>query len=70
MNLKFDTLEGMIRPTILVNGIKIVIDIGAEVPVWCAGIKRFCIYFPDAKKHSIKYILSGFGRTQQELQVF
>lgn len=38
------------------------LDSGASIPVWCAGIKSFKLTFPKAKlQEQTKYILGGFG---------
>lgn len=38
------------------------LDSGASIPVWCAGIKSFKLTFPKAEsQEKIKYILGGFG---------
>lgn len=70
MNLRFDIVSGANRPIVRNNRIKILFDTGASTPVWCVGKKMFCKTFPDATKQEFKYILSGFGRTEQELQSF
>lgn len=70
MNLKFDIVQGVYKPIIEQNGITFLFDTGAGVPVWCLGKRRFCKTFPDATKQNFKYILSGFGRTEQELKKF
>ena len=38
------------------------IDTGADTPVWCKGLEELLDVFPGAEKKEPKYILSGFGR--------
>lgn len=70
MNLRFDIVSGANRPIVEQKGLTLLFDTGASTPVWCVGKKMFCKTFPDATKQEFKYILSGFGRTEQELQRF
>lgn len=70
MNLRFYIADKNSRPIIDYNAIIILFDTGASTPVWCMGKKRFYGFFPDATKQRYKYLLSGFGRTEQELKDF
>ena len=70
MNLRFYIADKNNRPIIDYNAIIILFDTGASTPVWCMGKKRFYGFFPDATKQRYKYLLSGFGRTEQELKDF
>lgn len=70
MNLEFNTIPGEIKPVIDYKGINILFDTGAGTPVWSRGIELFKIHFPDAVKKNYKFILSGFGRSQDELIEF
>lgn len=70
MDLRFNIVQGVYKPIIRNNKIKILFDMGASTPVWCVGKKRFYRIFPEAAKQDFKYILTGFGRTEQELKKF
>lgn len=76
MNLRFGILavshvnNTVSRPIIMHNGVQIMFDTGAAVPVWCTGLVKFNAVFPDAVRQRFKYLLSGFGRTEQELKDF
>lgn len=70
MNLRFYITDKNNRPIIDYNAMTILFDTGASTPVWCMGKKRFYGVFPDATKQKYKYLLSGFGRTEQELKDF
>lgn len=70
MNLKFNVLPGKIIPVIRYNSMKLLFDTGASTPVWCSGGARFIRKFPSAKKMNYKFLLTGFGRSEEELLKF
>ena len=45
------------------------IDTGADTPVWCKGLEELLDVFPGAEKQEPKYILSGFGREPELVDV-
>lgn len=70
MNLRFDIIGDATKPIIRYNKMRLLFDTGAETPVWCVGKKMFCKTFPYATRQTFRYLLSGFGRTEQELKKF
>ncbi len=70
MNLKFDVLPEKIIPVIEYNNILLLFDTGASPPVWCSGGARFIRKFPSARKMNYKFLLTGFGRSEEELLKF
>lgn len=69
MKLKFSIISGVNRPIIYYNRMRFLFDTGASTPVWCRGEKAFCKKFPEATKQDFKYLLSGFGRIEQEMLI-
>lgn len=69
MNLKFDILN-KVRPVVKYDNMFLLFDTGASTPVWCSGSTRFIRKFPTAKKKNYKFLLTGFGRSEEELLKF
>ena len=69
MNLKFNVLPQKTVPVTEYN-ILLLFDTGASTPVWCSGGNRFKRKFPSAKKMNYKFLLTGFGRSEEELISF
>lgn len=70
MNLKFNVLPEEVIPIIRYDGIRLLFDTGASTPVWCQNINTFLEFFPSAKKMNYKFLLTGFGRSEEELVNF
>lgn len=45
-------------------------DSGAQIPVWCAGKEVLLEAYPDAKKTSLKCIISGFGKEKETAEIY
>lgn len=69
MNLKFDILN-KVRPIIKHDNMLLLFDTGASIPVWCQGDNTFLEFFPTAKKKNYRFLLTGFGRSEEELLKF
>ena len=59
-----------IIPVIEYNNILLLFDTGASTPVRCSGDARFIRKFPSARKMNYKFLLTGFGRSEEELLKF
>ena len=46
------------------------IDTGADTPVWCKGEDEFLDLYPYAEKLNSKFVLSGFGKEPEIVDVF
>ena len=62
--IELKCLENQTKPKVRLkqyNGIRVLIDTGADTPVWCASEEKFKIVFPEANDTQMKFIVSGFG---------
>lgn len=69
MNLRFDVLN-KVRPVVKYDNMFLLFDTGASTPVWCSGSTRFIRKFLTAKKKNYRFLLTGFGRSEEELLKF
>ena len=69
MNLRFN-ISNRIRPVIKYENMFLLFDTGASTPVWCQGAGVFLEFFPSARKMDYKFLLTGFGRSEEELVNF
>lgn len=52
------------------NNFDCLIDTGARVPVWCAGVQVLKVYYPDCVRQAAIFILRGFGRGYEVVDVY
>lgn len=73
MKLTFDLKRGTLKTVFICpdrEDLTYLIDTGADTPVWCKGEKEFLDLFPDAEKLDSKFILSGFGKEPEVVDVY
>ena len=64
VTLLFDMNKESFKPQIVsseYSDLTLLIDTGADIPVWCLGAPAFTDTFPLAKELKYKFVLSGFG---------
>lgn len=50
--------------------IKCMLDTGADMPVWCGSEGLLKIVFPETEKADKKFLLSGFGRKPEVVDIY
>jgi len=50
--------------------IKCMLDTGADMPVWCGSEGLLKIVFPQAERTDKKFLLSGFGRKPEVVDIY
>lgn len=69
--LTLDILKGYTRPVISMKGnLKCLIDSGADTPVWTKGVERLCRSFKSEQMTGKKFLLSGFGKGYEIVDVY
>lgn len=70
MNLEYGIVPEELGPVIEYRDMLILFDTGASVPVWCGDVDYFKRKFPDAEKRRYRFLLTGFGRSEEEMVQF
>lgn len=68
-DLKRDTLKAQVVPPDKPD-LTYLIDTGADTPVWCKGKDELIDVFPQADKIDSKFLLGGFGKEPELVDVF
>lgn len=73
MKLTFDLKKGTLKSVFIspdMSDLTFLIDTGADTPVWCKGEDEFKDIFPYAEKMESKFLLSGFGKEPEIVDVY
>lgn len=70
MNLNFIVMPEELGPVVEYDNMLLLFDTGASTPVWCYGVDTFKRKFPDAEKKRYRFLLTGFGRSENEMVQF
>ena len=73
VTLLFDMNKDSFKPKIVSSeypDLTLLIDTGADIPVWCLGVPAFKDTFPLAVELKYKFVLSGFGTGIEIAQAF